>query len=111
MNTIRNSVQLIGHLGKDPEVKALANGKSLAKCSLATNDYYLSANGEKQQQTQWHNLVAFGKNAQFMEKFLQKGAEVAVHGKLTYHTYEDKEGKQRMITEVFVNEILSLSRK
>jgi single-strand DNA-binding protein len=78
--------------------------------SLATNDYYISASGEKVQQTQWHNLVAFGKTAQFLEKYLQKGAEVAVQGKLTYHTYEDKAGVQKMITEIFVNEILSLSK-
>jgi single-strand DNA-binding protein len=111
MSTIRNAVQLIGNLGKDPEVKTLTNGKTLAKVSIATNDYYTSSTGEKVQQTQWHNLVAFGKSAQFMEKYLQKGAEVAVQGKLTYHTYEDKEGKQRMSTEIFVNEIVSLSRK
>ena len=110
MSTIRNAVQLIGNLGKDPEVKTLANGKTLAKVSLATNDYYISATGEKVQQTQWHNLVAFGKTAQFLEKYLQKGAEVAVQGKLTYRTYEDKEGVQKKVTEVFVNDILSLSR-
>jgi len=110
MSTIRNAVQLIGNLGKDPEVKTLANGKTVAKVSLATNDYYISSTGEKVQQTQWHYLVAFGKPAQFIEKYLNKGAEVAVQGKLTYRTYEDKEGVQKMITEVFVNEILSLSR-
>lgn len=110
MSTIRNAVQLIGNLGKDPELKELSNGKSMVKVSLATSDYYISAAGEKVQQTQWHNLVAFGKNAQFMEKYLHKGNEVAVKGKLTYRTFEDKEGNQRMVTEVFVNDILSLSR-
>jgi single-strand DNA-binding protein len=111
MSTIRNAVQLIGNLGKDPEVKSLDNGKTVANVSLATSDYYLSASGEKVEQTQWHHLVAWGKTAQYMEKYLQKGANVAVKGKLTHRTFEDKEGNQRMVTEVLVNEILSLSRK
>lgn len=111
MNTLRNKVQLIGNLGNDPEVKQLESGKSLAKLALATNEYYTNQKGEKVQDTQWHNLVAWGKTADLVEKYLKKGSEVAVEGKLTSRSYEDKEGKKKYITEVVVNEILMLGGK
>lgn len=111
MNTLRNKVQLIGHLGMNPDVKHLENGKTLAKLSIATNDYYKDANGEKQTETHWHNLVAWGKTAEIAEKFLKKGSEVAIEGKLTSRSYEDKEGVKKYITEVVVNEILLLGKK
>jgi len=108
MNILKNSVQLIGHLGKDPEVKKLDEGKVVAKVTIATNDTYKNAKGEKVIETQWHNLVGWGKTAEYMEKFLKKGNEVALSGKLVHRTYEDKEGIIRNYSEVVVNEFLKL---
>lgn len=111
MNHLRNKVQLIGHLGMDPEVKNLESGKTLAKLSIATTERYTNSKGEKVSDTQWHNLIAWGKTAEIAEKFLKKGSEVAVEGKLTSRSYEDKEGTKRYITEVIIHEILLLDSK
>ena len=108
MNNLRNSVQLIGHLGQDPEFKNLEEGKMLAKVSIATSDTYKNAKGEKVIETQWHKLIAWGKTAEIMERILKKGNEVAVTGKLVHRTYEDKEGIIRNYTEVVVNEFMKL---
>ena len=110
MSSLRNSVQLIGHLGKDPEVKQLESGRFVAKVSIATNDIYKNAKGEKVIETQWHNLVTWGKNAENMQKICRKGDEVAVQGKLTHRSYEDKEGVTRYVTEVVVSEFVKLSK-
>lgn len=110
MNTLRNKVQLIGRLGKDPEVIQLESGKKLAKFSLATNDNYTNANGEKIDNTEWHNIIAWGKTAEIIEKYVTKGQEIAVEGKLTNRNWEDKEGNKRYITEVVCNEMLMLSK-
>jgi len=111
MKNLRNKVQLIGNLGKDPEVKQLDSGKTLAKLSLATSENYKNADGEKVTDTQWHNLVAWGKTAQIAEQYLKKGNKIAIEGKLINRTYEDKEGVKRYVTEVLVNEILMLGSK
>ena len=111
MLNLKNRVQLIGNLGMDPEVKHLESGKTMAKISIATNDTYKNQKGEKVTDTQWHNLVAWGKTAEIAEKYLKKGSEVAVEGKLTSRSYEDKEGTKKYITEVVVNEILMLGSK
>jgi single-strand DNA-binding protein len=111
MKNLKNKVQLIGNLGMDPEVKHLESGKTLAKFSLATNDRYTDAKGEKQTDTQWHNLIAWGKTAEIAEKYLKKGNEVAVEGKLTSRSYKTKEGQKRYMTEVVINEILMLGGK
>ena len=108
--SLRNKVTLIGRTGKDVEIVKFENGK-LAKVSLATTDYYTNALGEKVEETQWHNLVAFGKTAEIMQKYVQKGKEIAVEGKLTYRTYDDKDGQKRYITEIRVEEILLLGTK
>lgn len=108
MQNLKNKVHLIGNLGMDPEIKKLENGSSLAKFSLATSDSYKNKDGEKVKETQWHNLVAWGPRAEFTEKYLKKGQEVAVEGKLTHRTYEDKEGKKMYITEVIVNDVQML---
>ena len=110
MSSLRNSVQLIGHLGKDPEVKQLESGRFVAKVSIATNDIYKNAKGEKVIETQWHNLVTWGKNAENMQKICRKGDEVAIQGKLTHRSYEDKEGVTKYVTEVVVNEFVKLSK-
>ena len=111
MNALRNKVQLIGNLGMDPEVKALDGGKKLAKMSIATNEHYKNAKGERVTETQWHNLIAWGKTAEIVEKFLKKGCEVAIEGKLINRNYTDKEGIKRYVTEIEVSELLMLDSK
>jgi len=110
MNAIRNKVQLIGNLGKDPEVVQLENGGKLAKFSLATNESYKNNKGERITETQWHNVVAWGKLAEIVENYLSKGKEVAVEGKLTHRSYETKEGEKRYVTEVKCNELMMLGK-
>ena len=111
MNSLRNRVYLIGNLGMDPDVKEVSGGKTLAKFSLATNDIYKDSEGKKIKDTQWHNLIAWGTTAKQMEKLLRKGSEIAIEGKILYHSYEDKEGKKKSITEVVVDEFLILGPK
>ena len=110
MNTLRNKVQLIGNLGNDPEIITLDSGKKLAKFSLATNEYYKDADGQKQTKTEWHNLVAWNKTAEIIENYVTKGKEIAIEGKLTNRSYETKEGEKRYLTEVVVNEILMFGK-
>jgi len=111
MNAMKNRVQLIGHLGKDPEVKAIDNGNKMARFTIATNETYQNNKGEKVTDTQWHNVVAWGKTAELVEKLLQKGHEVALEGKLENRSYTDKDGKKRYITEVVTSEFLLLTKK
>jgi single-strand DNA-binding protein len=106
MYALKNKVQLIGNLGNAPEVKTTESGKKLARFSVATNESYRNAKGEKVTETTWHNLVAWGKVAEIAEKYLTKGKEVAVEGKLINRSYTDKDGNKKYITEVEVNEIL-----
>ena len=111
MNNLKNSVRLIGNLGAAPEVKNLEKGNKVAKLSLATNETYTNAKGEKVTDTQWHNLVVWGKQAEVVEKYLTKGSEIAVEGKLATRTYTDKEGVKKYFTEIVVNDILMLGKK
>lgn len=106
MYALKNKVQLIGNLGNVPEVKTTENGKKLAKFSVATNESYRNSKGEKVTETTWHNLVAWGKVADIAEKYLTKGKEVAIEGKLINRSYTDKDGNKKYITEVQVNELL-----
>ena len=110
MNTLRNKVQLIGNLGNDPEIITLESGKKLAKFSLATNEYYKDADGQKQTKTEWHNLIAWNKTAEIIEKYVSKGKEIAIEGKLTNRSWDDKEGNKRYTTEVIVNEVVMFSK-
>ena len=110
MNTLRNKVQLIGNLGNDPEIINLESGKTLAKFSIATNESYKDASGQKQTNTNWHNIIAFGKTAEIIEKYVGKGKEVAIEGKLTTRSWEDKDGIKRYTTEVVCNELLMLGK-
>lgn len=111
MNALRNKVQLIGHLGNAPEIRNTESGKKLARFSVATNEIYRSSTGEKVKETQWHNLIAWGKVADIVEKYLNKGSEVAIEGKLINRNYTDKEGNKKYSTEVQVNEMLMLGSK
>lgn len=107
---MRNKVTLIGHTGKEVEITNFEKGMK-ASVTLATNDYYTNAKGEKVEETQWHNLVAYGKTAEIFQKYVTKGKEIAVEGKLTYRSYEDKDGVKRSITEIRVEELLLLGSK
>lgn len=111
MFTLRNKVQLIGILGAKPEIKNTDSGKKLARFSLATNEVYRNASGEKLKDTQWHNVVAWGKVAEIAEKHLDRGKEVVVEGKLVSRSYTDKGGVKKYVTEVQVNELLLLGSK
>ena len=107
---MKNSVQLIGNVGQEPEIKTLETGRKLANITIATNDVYYKENGDKVEKTEWHRVTAWGKTAEIIEKYVTKGKEVAVEGKLTHRSYDDKEGNKRYITEVVINEILLLSK-
>ena len=111
MKNLRNRVQLIGNLGKDPEIRNLENGKTVANFPMATSETYRNTSGEKITDTQWHNLVAWGKTAEIIEQYLQKGSEVAVEGKLVHRSYEAKDGQKRYVTEIVVDELLMLRGK
>lgn len=111
MYALKNKVQLIGNLGNNPEIRTTEGGKKMARFSVATNETYRSAKGEKVTETQWHNLIAWGKVADIAEQFLFKGSEVAIEGKLINRNYTDKDGIKRYVTEVQVNEVLMLGDK
>ena len=111
MNNLRNRVQLIGNIGKEPEVKSFDSGKTKASFSLATSESYKDQNGKKVQDTQWHQSVAWGNTATYIENYLEKGNRIAVDGKLVHRSYNDKDGTTKYITEVLVNEILLLTNK
>jgi single-strand DNA-binding protein len=110
MYALKNKVQLIGNLGNAPEVRNTESGKKLVRFSVATNEQYKNAKGERVTETQWHNLIAWGKVADIAEKFLVKGTEVAIEGKLVNRNYMDKEGNKKYITEIQVNELLMLGK-
>ena len=111
MNALKNRVQLIGHLGQDPQVKQLDNGSTLARFSLATTERYKNKQGERITDTQWHNVVIWGNLADLAEQYLHKGKEVALEGKLNHRSYQDKDGNQRYITEIVASDFLMLGKK
>jgi len=111
MYALKNKVQLIGNLGNAPEIKSMEDGKKMARFSVATNEKYKNANGEKITETTWHNLVAWDKVAEIAEKYLLKGSEVVIEGKLINRSYVDKDGIKKYISEVEVNELLLLDSK
>jgi len=111
MTTLSNSVHLIGRLGIDPKSFEFDGGKMKTTFSLATSDYYKDAKGERIQETQWHNIVAWGKIAKIAADYLNKGKEIALECKLTNRTYEDKDRNKKYFTEVVANQILILDKK
>ncbi|PWA06573.1 single-stranded DNA-binding protein [Flavobacterium psychrotolerans] len=110
MNAMKNRVQLIGNVGNDPEIKNLDGGKKLANLTIATKDSYKNDKGEKVDQTEWHRVVAWGKTAEIIEKYVTKGIQVAIEGKLSHRSYDDKNGEKRYVTEVVVSELLMLGK-
>lgn len=110
MNTMKNKVQLIGNVGNEPEIKTFDGGKKVVNFTLATNESYKNDKGEKVEQTEWHRISAWGKTAEFIEKFVTKGKEIAIEGKLTHRSYDDKNGEKRYITEVVASDVLLLGK-
>ena len=111
MYALRNKVQLIGNVGNAVEVKNTESGKKYARFSIATNESYRNAKGEKVTETTWHNIVAWGKVAEIAEKYLLKGSEVVLEGKLINRSYTDKEGVKKYVSEVQANELLLFGSK
>ena len=111
MYALKNKVQLIGNLGNNPEIRTTESGKKMARFSIATDETYRTAKGDKVTETLWHNLIAWGKVADIAEQYLSKGSEVAIEGKLINRNYLDKDGNKRYVTEVQVNEVLMLGDK
>ncbi len=109
-NSRKNSVQLIGNMGKDVILYTFDNGNKKATMVIATNDFYTNTKGEKVKQTEWHNLVAWGKTAEKISESLSKGNDVAVHGKLTSRSYTDKDGATKYISEIVVNDFYRIHR-
>lgn len=113
-SSVKNSVRIIGNLGKDPEIKIFGKSGSdqkLAKFSIATTEVYTNKKGEKVEDTQWHNIIVWGKLAGIVEKYMTKGSKIALEGKLTNRSYEDKSGNKKYITEITANDIHMLSKK
>ena len=108
MSTLRNKVQLIGNVGQDPVITNLESGKRVARLTLATNEHYKNNQGERITNTDWHTVIGWGKLADIIEGFVTKGKEIAIEGKRTSRSYEDKEGNKRYVTEVVASEILLL---
>jgi len=108
MNSLRNRVNLIGNLGQDPETKSLENGKKVTRFTLATSDDFKNGDGQKIKETTWHNIVAWNGIADIAGKYLKKGREVAVEGRIVYRNYEDKKGVTKYITEIIIHDLLFL---
>ncbi|MFM1807408.1 MAG: hypothetical protein RLZZ242_133 [Bacteroidota bacterium] len=110
MNALRNQAQLIGYVGNEPEIRTLENGKKRAKFSLATNETYTDSSGERVVDTQWHTIIAWDRQADIVEKYIQTGKEVAVSGKIVTRAYEDASGTKKTITEIRCSELLLLGK-
>jgi len=111
MNSLRNSVRLVGNLGMDPEVKTFDSNKKLAKLSLATSESYKNEKGERVTDTQWHNLVIWGAQAQIAGDLLKKGDEIVIEGRLNNRSYIDKDGNKKYLSEIVVNEFLKTNSR
>lgn len=110
LQAMRNKVFLIGHVGQEPEIKNLEGGKKVANITIATNEVYYKDNGDREEQTEWHRVSAWGKTAEIIEKYVTKGKEIAIEGKLTHRSYDDKNGEKRYVTEVVANELLLIGK-
>jgi single-strand DNA-binding protein len=108
---MRNKVQLIGRLGAKPEVKEFESGKKRISVGLATNEYYRNKSGDRVEETTWHNIVAWDKTAELLAKLTDKGSEIAIEGKLTNRSYDDKDGTKRYVTEIIIDEFVVLGEK
>jgi single-strand DNA-binding protein len=106
MNALKNKVQLVGNMGTAIEVREIASGKKVGNFTLATNETYKDANGQKVEETQWHKIVVWGKQAEIIEKYTSKGSELMLEGKLIHRSYDGKDGEKRYITEVEIRDFM-----
>lgn len=106
-----NKVILLGNLGKDPEIRKLENGRAVVNFSLATSETYKNRTGEKVTTTEWHNVVLWSPLAEIAEKYLRKGNQVYIEGKITNRSYDDKDGNKKYITEVVGREMTLLGNR
>lgn len=106
-----NKVILIGNLGKDPDLRYTPSGQAVATFSLATNDRYKDKDGQMVERAEWHNIVVWGKQAESTKEYLKKGRQIFVEGRISYRTYDDREGNKRYITEVVAQRIQFLGRR
>ncbi|MGC4057034.1 MAG: single-stranded DNA-binding protein [Chitinophagaceae bacterium] len=111
MNLMKNRVTLVGNVGQAPEVRTIANGRKMARLSVATNERYKNNHDEWVNDTQWHNIIAWGKQAEMVEQKLSKGDEVMIEGKLVHSEYTDKEGIKRYSTDIELHGLLLLDKK
>lgn len=108
MSALRNRVQLIGRLGQDPEIRTLEGGKRVARFSMATNENYRNAEGARIEETTWHSIVAWNGLADLSSRFLAKGREVCLEGRIAYRSYTDKNGVQKNTTEIIATDLVLL---
>ncbi len=111
MNTLKNKVQLIGHLGYDPEVREIAPGRKVARMSVATHGSHRNADGDRVSTTQWHTVVAWGRTAEMVERMLRKGTGVVLEGRLVHRTYEGRDGQKRQVSEVVLSDFQLLAAR
>ncbi|MBK8225708.1 MAG: single-stranded DNA-binding protein [Flavobacteriales bacterium] len=111
MTTMKNKVQLVGRIGKDPELKTVGSGNAMLRMSIATNERFKGADGEWKDDTQWHPIVAWGKQAERLATILRKGSGIVIEGRLVHRSYEDKDGIKRMSTEVVLADYQLLASK
>ncbi len=110
MNALRNKVQLIGRLGQDPEIRTLESGKKVAHFNIATNESYRNSEGTKIDETTWHSIVAWNSLAELVSRYLSKGKEVCIEGRINYRTYSDKNGMQKNVTEIVATDLVMLGQ-
>jgi single-strand DNA-binding protein len=106
-----NKVILVGRLGKDPELKYTQSGDAVANFSIATDETWKDQSGEKQQRTEWHNIVAWKKLADICGEYVKKGQQVYIEGKLQTRKWEDQEGNTKYKTEIVANNLVMLGKK
>ena len=111
MKNLRNQVQLMGHLGTEPELKEFESGTQKVNFTMATNESYKNKEGEFVNETQWHKISAWNGTAKYAQKYLSKGMEIMLQGKITYNSYEDKNGIKRYVTEIVADQIMMISKK
>ncbi len=105
-----NKVLLIGNLGRDPELKATPSGQSVARFSVATTETWKNQSGEKQSKTEWHNIVVWGKQAEIAEKYLRKGKQVMIEGRIQYREYTDQAGVKKTACDIRCDNFVMLGR-
>ena len=110
MGTLRNSVHLIGRPGIDPEIKVFGENKKLARFTFATNEKHYNDKMELVEEVEWHNITAWGKTAEIVEKYVRKGRLMAIEGRIQNRQYEDKDKRKRNVTEILIDEFMLIDK-